>query len=214
MTPPSKLTAVALSSRDIPRVACRAVSRPIKYERLVTIADTTMMAAVLISVLVLTNLDTMPDGIHSFLALRITVKNVALLATLVTTWPLIFRLFGLYDEDQLTTWRHETTRTAAACSIGSWLALLFSLTSVGEGFQVQHVVAFWSAAVAGMVSLRGARRLLARRGATPRRVIIVGTGPRGVAAAERLRAASQSPYEIVGFVETADWSNGNHPAAR
>src|SRR5688572_21608608 len=116
MTPLSTLTTTALYSRDIPPVAVPARSRPIKYERTVTIADTAMMGAVLISVLVLTNLDTMPDGIQSFLALRITVKNVVLLATLVCTWPLIFRLFGLYDEERLTTWRHETARTAAACS--------------------------------------------------------------------------------------------------
>ena len=214
MTPLSQLTAMALSSRDIPRVVCRARARPIKYERMVTIADTAMMAAVLISVLVLMNLDTMPDGIQSFLALRITVKNVVLLATLVTTWPLIFRVFGLYDEDQLTTWLHETARTAAACSIGSWLALLFSLTSASERFQVQQVIAFWITAVAGMVIFRGLRRLIARRRAVPRRVIIVGTGPRGIAAAERLRAAGQSAYEVVGFVETADWSNGHHLAMR
>jgi exopolysaccharide biosynthesis polyprenyl glycosylphosphotransferase len=214
MTPPHTLTAIPLSSRDIPRAAVRARSRPIKYERLVIIGDTAMMGALLIGVLILTNLDTMPDGIQSFLALRITVKNVMLLATVVSTWPLIFRLFGLYDEDHLTTWLHETTRTAAACSIGSSLALLFSLTSVSERFQVQQVIAFWMAAVAGMVIFRGLRRVIARRPMTPRRVIVVGTGPRGVAVSERLRAAGQSAYEIAGFVETADWSSGNHLAAR
>ena len=205
---------MALSSRDIPRVVFRARSRPIKYEGMVAVADTAVMGAVLIGVLVLTNLDTMPDGIQSFLALRITVKNVVLLATLVTIWPLIFRLFGLYNEDQLTTWLHEATRTAAASSIGSWLALLFALTSVSERFQAQQVIAFWIAAVAGMVLIRGLRRLIAWRRATARRVIIVGTGPRGIAACERLRAAGQSAYEIVGFVETADWSSGDHLGAR
>jgi exopolysaccharide biosynthesis polyprenyl glycosylphosphotransferase len=214
MTPLSTLTATALSSRDIPRVVVRPRSRPIKCERMITIVDTSIMAAVLIGVLVLTNLDTMPDGIQSFLALRITVKNVVLLTILVSTWPLIFRLFGLYDEDQLPTWLHETTRAAAACSIGSWLALLFAFTSVSERFQVQQVIAFWIAAVAGMVILRGLRRLIAQRQATPRRVIIVGTGPRGIAASERLRAAGHTAYEIVGFVETADWSSGDHLATR
>jgi exopolysaccharide biosynthesis polyprenyl glycosylphosphotransferase len=213
MTSLSEFLTMPLGSREIPRISHRARVQPIRHEGVIAVADVAAMAAILIGVLIVTNLGTMPGSVQSFLALRITVKNILLLATLVTIWPLIFRLFALYDEERLSTWLEEAGRTAAACSIGSWLALLCALTSVSESFQVWQVIDFWVASVTGLVFLRSLRRLIMRHRALPRRVIIVGTGPRGIAAHERFRSAGPAAYEIVGFVETADWSSGHQLAA-
>ncbi|MQA31254.1 MAG: hypothetical protein GEU82_15705, partial [Luteitalea sp.] len=109
--------------------------RPIAAGKLIAALETSVALATLAGVLIFGNLHAMPQGLDNFLSMRITLRNVLLLATLAAGWPLIFRLCGLYT---LASVRHpwsERLRVCAACSLGSMLALVIPALSKGGGIK-------------------------------------------------------------------------------
>ena len=65
--------------------------RPITAGRLIAALETCVALAALAGVLIVTNLRSMPQGLDNFLSMRVTLRNVLLLAMLAAGWPLIFR---------------------------------------------------------------------------------------------------------------------------
>ena len=110
------------------------------------------------------------------------MKNVLLLVILGTAWPVLFRLFGLYDVRRIQHLRSEFGRLSAAVTAGTGLACIFPLTSVSGTLKLAHLPLFWLAALALCLLVRTGRRLVVRAGQRRvRRTLIVGTGPLGAA---------------------------------
>jgi exopolysaccharide biosynthesis polyprenyl glycosylphosphotransferase len=179
-----------------------AVSNP-SYERW-RITETAVAVLVLLGVFVANNIEQMPNGLQPFLAMRVTVKNVLLLAAFVCTWPGIFLAVGLYDSAQLRTPRDTIVRVIAACSIGSLWAVAFMMTSASGLFGLATVIYFWLTIIAVTLLLRFSAHAVSRTPSygTLRKVIVVGTGPRAVRLYDEICPEVGSLYDVIGFVDT------------
>lgn len=158
---------------------------------------------ILVTALVVTNLGAMPDGLDSFLSIRVTVKNVLLSAGSVAAWVAVLLACRVYDRRVLRSRRSEAIRIIAACSFMTGLALVFPLTSVSGGVTFRHLGYLWVGLVSISLSLRTVRRLMAQRSRTrpPRRVVIVGTDPRALSAWSEFTADDATAYQLAGFVD-------------
>jgi exopolysaccharide biosynthesis polyprenyl glycosylphosphotransferase len=177
--------------------------------------DTTVALGVLVAALVLQNVGVLAGGIEAFLALRITVKNLLLLAAFCAAWPLLFRACGLYANPARGPWNEELVQVVKACGIGSLYALAFALTSESGAFGLPAVGWFCGGAIGLTLLARGAVRALTQAAApAERRVIIVGSGPRALRLHEFLKDARHG-CSVLGFVDTqihpALAAHGWHP---
>lgn len=183
------------------------------YERL-RLAETAVAVLVLLGVFVATNIEHMPNGLQAFLALRVTVKNVLLLAAFACSWPGIFLAFGLYDPAQLKTPKETIYRIIAACSIGSLPALAFMMTSATGLFGLGTIAYFWLTVITVTLLVRFTAHAVSRPPGSGlvRKVIVVGTGPRAVRLYDEICPEIGSLYDVIGFVDTPDRApNGGVP---
>lgn len=157
----------------------------------------------LVGVLIATNQGAMPHGLDNFLSMRVTLKNVLLLATLAIVWRLAFQAAGLYVTAGVRSTRGEFGRVVVACAVGSLAALSVPLLSAGHGLRPSSLIYFFMAITASTIVVRRVRRLFARPWA-PRRVLIVGSGSRAFALWQRLKSDADVDYDIVGFLDSAD----------
>jgi exopolysaccharide biosynthesis polyprenyl glycosylphosphotransferase len=178
---------------------------------LVTFCDTAAALVALAVVLVATNLDRMPDGLDTFLAVRITLKNVFFIVALVSGWPTVFRVCGLYNARAVQRLGQELVRVAMASALGSILVVPLALTSVSGAFDMSSLLYFWCGAVTAGSSVRLIRRASLRRQRlrTQHRVIIVGSGSRARELYNALSNDEEVIHEVVGFVDNKEeWSTG------
>lgn len=158
----------------------------------------------LLAVFIGVNWSQMPDGFGGFLAIRITIKNLIVIALFLLGCALAFRALGLAKPWRTEPFWKELSRVTKACAAASIFALLFPLTSHTGAFSVRVVLYFLPVAI--LAGLFG--RLVGRAFAGRRDLIIVGSGPRASAIYERFRG--QVSTRILGFVDTP---NGHPPPA-
>ncbi len=162
-----------------------------------------LAAAVAIGlVLVFVNFSTLPGGIESFLSARITVKNLLLLSFLMTAWPIVFRLCGLYDAGRLRLLRSEIGRLLGAVTVGTALALIVPLTSTSRSLTVMDLQHFWWVSLGLGLLVRIGRRAVDRaHDPHVRRTLIVGTGRMGRRVHRDIQADGMGRYDFVGFLD-------------
>jgi exopolysaccharide biosynthesis polyprenyl glycosylphosphotransferase len=163
--------------------------------------ESTLPLVILITLLVITNIRSVPYGLDAFLSTRITVKNVLLCALFVTGWSVILRLFRVYDRRAVQDAKAEVIRVVGACTVGCALGWVFPLTSVSGA--VDAKVAWLCGLVSTLVVLgiRAIRRIVGSR-RVPKRVIVIGTGARALRVAQELAADGAGGCELVGFVDS------------
>src|SRR5437588_3108005 len=81
---------------------------------------------VLALVLMAGNSHRMPSGLTSFLSIRVTVKNLGLMAAFVVIWWLTFAASNLYQNSKLRSIRADFAAVLRACSVGTFGAVVFS----------------------------------------------------------------------------------------
>ncbi len=172
-------------------------------------AETALVLGAVGIVVIVTNLAAMPDGLNSFLSIRITVRNVLVLSMLATAWPVIFRLCGLYNPVHIGSAWSERLRVICACSIGSAVGLILPTLSLGRSLTRADLINVWLLAIAGTLTLRETRRHLKRRHRSPRRVLLVGSGLRALRLCQVLSSDPNVTYELVGFVDCRSSLAGN-----
>lgn len=166
--------------------------------------DAGIALAALLLVLLLVSRPAVPEHLASFLDVRVTVKNVLLLAGLAVIWPVVFFLFGLYRFRELTTPASELVRIAGASAVGTMYVLIFPLTSSTGLMGAGSIVGFWLVVTVSTALARRAARVVTRHAPRLRRdvrqVIIVGTGQR---ARRKYREIAATPgFLVLGFVDT------------
>ncbi|MBA4157294.1 MAG: sugar transferase [Gemmatimonadetes bacterium] len=168
--------------------------------------DIAVAVTVLVGVFAATNAEHLLGGIDDFLVVRITAKNVALLAGFVLAWPVLFVLFGLYDVRVRISVKEEALRVFAACTVGTLITLPFLLTSRSGAFQVRTLFYFWIGVVVANLLTRYLFRVtpFPSRSSTTRDVLVVGSGPRAINLYRKLTADSQHRYRILGFIDSVD----------
>jgi exopolysaccharide biosynthesis polyprenyl glycosylphosphotransferase len=163
-----------------------------------------LAAAVAIGlVLVFVNFSTLPGGIESFLSARITVKNLLLLTFLMTAWPIVFRLCGLYDAGRVRLLRSEAGRLLVAVTVGTALTSIVPLTSTSRSLTLIDLQHFWWVSLGLGLLVRAGRRAVDRAHDRHvlRRTLIVGTGRMARRVHRDFQADGMGRYEFVGFLD-------------
>ena len=183
------------------REGSRAVSpRVAVFLQWVRWTDMVVALVALLGAFLLTNVGRMPGGFADFLALRLTVKNLLLLIAFAGAWRLVCTLAGLYRWEVVRHRRRELVRVLAAASVGSAAALVFPAISVTGAFRLVTVIVSLAAAALAMLLARTVLRRVIDLDADERfALLVVGTGPRGLALGRRL--ASTSSSRLVGYVD-------------
>jgi exopolysaccharide biosynthesis polyprenyl glycosylphosphotransferase len=169
-------------------------------------ADMLVGLVVLLTAVLVTNLDSMPHGFEQFLLNRFTPRNLLLLGSFVLLWRVVFGLFGLYDPRHLRDSREEAWRVLGACTVLSTATLPLLSLQTGGAFRTSTAALLWLLAPGGTLAIRHLLRLplTASRSATERRVLVVGSGPRAHRLYHDLTDDRRSGIEVVGFVDTND----------
>lgn len=150
----------------------------------------------------------MPNGLEDFLAIRVTVRNLILLASVAVTWFVVCRMIGLYRSRRNRTIRGEAMRIMLAGGVGGASVMLMLLVSMENFFGLQSVVFFTVLTITGMGASRALMGVLtvysSANARHPRQVVIVGTGRRALAVYQQLQNAVAPKYSLVGFVDSTD----------
>ena len=144
-------------------------------------------------------------SVAEFLALRVKIQNCFTFALLLLVWHLIFSLFGMYASRRLGSRWDEVVDIVKATTLGAFLvfvaALAFHITLITTEF----LAIFWVASMGGTILSRVAMRSVLKRlrlhGRNLRDMLIVGTNPRAIQFAEKMRQNPALGYRIIGFVD-------------
>jgi len=134
--------------------------------------------------------------------MRLTVKNLLLVALFVGWWRFACSLCGLYRWEQAYSGREEAARIMAAVTLGSAAALALPAISVTGTFRSAAILYFALLAALMLGLTRWVARRAALRGLLARQILVVGSGRRAVTAYEELRRNSELPCQLVGFVDS------------
>jgi exopolysaccharide biosynthesis polyprenyl glycosylphosphotransferase len=186
-----------------PRPADAARPRQAFFIHWARLSDTAVGVLALIGAFLITNVSRMPDGFGDFLTLRLTVKNLLLLLAFAGVWRLICTRAGLYRWERVRVRWHEGLRVLLAASVGSAAALVFPAISLTGAFRFSTVLVSLAASVGAMLLARsGLRALIDVEAGERHNLLIVGTGPRGLALGREL--ASLSRGRLVGYVDPGE----------
>ena len=179
--------------------------------RLVRLSDSIVVLTTLLAAFLAANIGRMPHGLADFLAYRVTVKNLVMLALFIVVWRILGRLTGLYDWRVIRNRGSEIARVVLTCGGVSAVALVFPAVSVTGAFNHWAVLYFWIGSSVATLALRNLIRALVSTPETrrPREALIVGSGPRGQRLEQELRASVAGEYNVVGFVDSADQRSSN-----
>jgi exopolysaccharide biosynthesis polyprenyl glycosylphosphotransferase len=174
------------------------------YVRLCRSGDTAAALIGLFAASLMTNLGRMPNGLASFLAVRITLQKLLIVAVFLLAWRSVFTISGLYDWKRIHTRSREFAWVAAAGALGSGFALIFVLDSTSGAFGAAAVVDFWITATGLVLLVRSVLRTLAfdSPASRTRDVIIVGSGPRAFGVYRQLSDDPRIACNVLGFVDS------------
>ncbi|MCY7394366.1 MAG: hypothetical protein LH647_23570, partial [Leptolyngbyaceae cyanobacterium CAN_BIN12] len=179
--------------------------------------DAVAAVAALTVVFTEVNLKELPIGVAGFLTMRITIKNLLLLAAFSFLWQSIFKLFQLYDLAAIRSYKEEARRVLAACSLGSLCALVFPLASNSGAFSYRIVGYFWVIAIFTTLLIRLAVHALTPEwtplGRQTRRLLILGSGPRALQLYHSIIGQQMAVYKVVGFVDSRSTQEMNEIVA-
>jgi exopolysaccharide biosynthesis polyprenyl glycosylphosphotransferase len=167
--------------------------------------DALVAIGTLIAAFVLMNIgDNQVMSIVDFMTMRISVKNVMLIAVLSYCWIALFRSFGLYDARRIMSWEEEALRVVGACLLGALVALIFPVTSVSRAFRFETTALFFVGVTFNTLVVRRIGHMLTERGMTGgvRNLVIVGSGPRARRAYREMCLGDQPQYVCLGFVDS------------
>lgn len=164
------------------------------------LTDTAVIVLVMAWAFLVTNHGQVAD-FEQFLALRISLKNLLLLAGFVLLLQGILTAAAAPEGPR----GGELARMCSACTATALVAALAPLTGLTRSFGLGAVAVFWVTSVPAAMATRRLARAVAsvvRCAPRVRQVIIVGSGPRAYQAFLRLRACPDAPCRVVGFVDT------------
>jgi exopolysaccharide biosynthesis polyprenyl glycosylphosphotransferase len=167
--------------------------------------DLSVGLGLLCAALMAGNLNRMPAGVAEFLAIRITLKNLALIGLFAVTWYALLSAFQLYETDRPRRLTPELKILLRACCFGTAPALLIAACSVSGAFGVREAALFWMSATLALAGIRVSARALGNvlgpRLARRRNCLIVGSGPVAFKLYEALLASPAVVYNVAGFVD-------------
>ena len=144
-------------------------------------------------------------SLESVLAIRIKIQNFLIFSGLLFCWHLIFSMCGMYASHRLSSRRDEILDLAKAITLGALLLLAGHFALRISLVTPRFVAAFWAAGIlGGIISRLALRTFLAQvriHGRNLRNMLIVGTNPRGLQFANKMKENPALGYRIMGFVD-------------
>jgi exopolysaccharide biosynthesis polyprenyl glycosylphosphotransferase len=185
----------------------RPARRVATFLRVCKYLDVVVVLTTLFTVFLLTNSDHPgAKGIQAFMQMRISVKNVMLLAVFGVSMQLSLGAFGLYEERRFADPASYVIRLIAASLVGMTPVILFPIASRTGAFGPTTVAYLVLATVSSLLALRAIIWLAAAAPAArveERQVLIVGSGPRALGLYHELAThRGEDGIRIAGFVDT------------
>lgn len=147
-------------------------------------------------------------SVAEFLELRVKVQNFATFFLLLLVWHVIFSLFGMYASRRLAGRWDELVDILKATTLGTFLIFLASVAIHISLATTEFLVLFWAAStvstVVSRIALRSILKQIRLQGRNLRDMLIVGTNPRAVQFAQKMRQNPALGYRVIGFVDE-DW---------
>jgi exopolysaccharide biosynthesis polyprenyl glycosylphosphotransferase len=147
-------------------------------------------------------------SLAEFLALRIKVQNFITFSVLLVIWHQIFSIFGMYASRRLAGRWDEIVDIFKATTLGTFVILLARVLVHVRLVTPEFLAIFWTTACATTIASRVVMREILRRarlrGRNLREMLVVGTNPRAVQFARRMRDNHALGYRLTGFVDQ-DW---------
>jgi exopolysaccharide biosynthesis polyprenyl glycosylphosphotransferase len=147
-------------------------------------------------------------SLAEFLALRVKIQNFITFSVLLLVWHQIFSIFGMYASRRLAGRWDEFVDILKATTLGTFLILIAGIAVHISLVTPEFLLVFWLTAsgttLASRVAMRGILRRARLRGRNLRDMLVVGTNPRAVQFARRMRENHALGYRVMGFVDQ-DW---------
>jgi exopolysaccharide biosynthesis polyprenyl glycosylphosphotransferase len=203
----------------IPEAATRArrvlARQPIAGARLIAALDTGVAVVMLALVVLAIDIEPVPP-MDTILSLRISLRNVLLLAVFITGTNAIYGACGLYEAPRVEKGMHEAWRLLAAVALLTVMTMLLAALSTGGAFSTFHALYFGGVLLPAALGVRGVRRIVASRmrGRRRRRVLILGSGARALRMWHALATDHTTTHDLAGFVDTREGLPVNEDVAR
>jgi exopolysaccharide biosynthesis polyprenyl glycosylphosphotransferase len=140
-----------------------------------------------------------------FLAVRIKVMNFLLYVGFAFIWHGIFSALGLYCTRRFGKWGTEVKDLVHATSLGTFvlccLCLLFDISFGSPPFLVLFWIYTTAATMLSRLGCRFLQEYFRRRGVGVQNILMVGTNPRAVRFARKIKAHPELGWRVVGFVD-------------
>jgi exopolysaccharide biosynthesis polyprenyl glycosylphosphotransferase len=147
-------------------------------------------------------------SVTEFLALRVKIQNFVTFSLLLLVWHLIFSSFGMYASRRLAGRWDEIADTIKATTLGTFLLFCAHFAFHISLIMPEFLGIFWLTSTAVTIFSRMAMRSLLKRvrlrGRNLRDMLIVGTNPRAIQFAAKMRLNPALGYRVIGFVDQ-DW---------
>jgi len=144
-------------------------------------------------------------SLAEFLAMRVKIQNFITFSILLLVWHQIFSMFGMYSSRRLAGEWDEVVDTLKATTFGTFLIVIAALLVHVMLVTPEFVAVFWIAAslvtIAARLLMRSVLRRFRLRGRNLRDMLIVGTNPRAVQFAHKVRENHSLGYRVIGFVD-------------
>jgi exopolysaccharide biosynthesis polyprenyl glycosylphosphotransferase len=148
-------------------------------------------------------------SLAEFFAMRVKIQNFLVFAVLLLVWHQIYVLFGMYASRRLAGRWDETFDILKATTLGTILILVAHVMVHIDLVTPEFMVVFWLAVfattAAGRLMMRVALRNARLHGRNLRDMLIVGTNPRAVQFAKKMRDNQFLGYRVIGFVDQ-EWA--------
>ena len=144
-------------------------------------------------------------SLAEFFSMRVKVQNFIVFAALLLVWHQIYVLSGMYASRRLAGRWDETWDVLKATSLGTVVIFFAHLLLHIDLVNAEFLAIFWLAAAATITTGRLFMRIVLRQarvhGRNLRDVLIIGTNPRAVQFARKIRDNHFLGYRVIGFVD-------------
>jgi exopolysaccharide biosynthesis polyprenyl glycosylphosphotransferase len=174
--------------------------------RLTWLFDDAVALIVMLLTYTVMSVGRLPGGVQEFLAVRLTVRNVALALVFMVIWHSCFALCGLYQPRLWNQMWLGAVRIVAACGMAAAALSVFTLASRSGAFALDVVAYFWVAVVltelVGRSALTAAGRYVERYTRELKHAVIVGSGPMALRVYDAIQARESKDCVVTGFVDS------------
>jgi exopolysaccharide biosynthesis polyprenyl glycosylphosphotransferase len=146
-----------------------------------------------------------PLSLEQFLSMRVSVKNLVVVAAIILAWRCFFYCFGLYDSKRLASRLSVALDVLKATTIGTIILAVATTLDRIDLVTPRFLVISWGLStlliVASRLGLRFVLEEIRKRGHNLRHILIAGTNSRTLDFARAVETRPELGFRVVGFVD-------------